>query len=143
MASLSTAAAVLNRSALSIIARRSTSSFSTVSAQYHDLISSRRPGTSAHRPTTTSHTRLINSRPFSSLPPTNNVNETGSFPPPVSLTAEAGLKAQDAMRLFIEHGIGRRALDKIADETRQVSLQLDVPDAPAGFDPSSLLLYYT
>lgn len=52
------------------------------------------------------HTRALSTTPS---PPTDNVNK-----PPDSLTPEAGLAAQDAMRLFIEHGIGKRALQEIA-----------------------------
>lgn len=50
------------------------------------------------------------------------MNGTPTLPPPTSLSAEAGLKAQDAMRLFIEYGIGKRALDGIAEDMRQVSM---------------------
>jgi hypothetical protein len=55
-------------------------------------------------------------RLFSTLPPATSSNSPGNVSPPTSLSAEAGLKAQDAMRLFIEHGIGKRTLESIAQE---------------------------
>lgn len=118
MASLSAAAAVLNRSA-SIIARRSFASISTLASR-RDVFS-RTAGASFTHQSSTTPLGVINSRSFSTPPPTNNNNTAANIPPPTSLTAEAGLKAQDAMRLFIEHGIGKRALDGIAQETKQVS----------------------
>eukprot|EP00581_Thalassiosira_minuscula_P012380 CAMPEP_0183723220 /NCGR_PEP_ID=MMETSP0737-20130205/14880_1 /TAXON_ID=385413 /ORGANISM="Thalassiosira miniscula, Strain CCMP1093" /LENGTH=312 /DNA_ID=CAMNT_0025953477 /DNA_START=116 /DNA_END=1051 /DNA_ORIENTATION=- len=58
-------------------------------------------------------------RTFSSMPPpptaTNPNDDTATaFQPPTSLSAEAGLGAQDAMKLFIEHGIGKQKLQQIA-----------------------------
>ena len=40
---------------------------------------------------------------------------------PTSLAPEAGLGAQDAMRLFVQYGIGKGGLDAVAEETRRVS----------------------
>jgi hypothetical protein len=47
----------------------------------------------------------------SSLPPT-----PGAAEPPSSLTAEAGLGAQDAMKFFVQHGLGRKKLASIATD---------------------------
>ena len=43
-------------------------------------------------------------------------------PPPSSLTAEAGLGAQDAMRFFIQHGLGRGKLSAIASDSSSTPL---------------------
>ena len=37
-----------------------------------------------------------------------------AVPPPTSLAVAAGLGAQDAMRLSVEHGLGRRKLERVA-----------------------------
>lgn len=50
--------------------------------------------------------------PPTASPPTG----VAQFQPPTSLTPEAGLGAQDAMKLFIEHGLGKQKLQQIATE---------------------------
>lgn len=52
-------------------------------------------------------------RSFSSVPPPPAANGPTTTPPP-SITPEAGLAAQDAMKLIIEHGIGKQHLEHIA-----------------------------
>jgi len=39
---------------------------------------------------------------------------------PDSLSPEVALKAQDAMKLYIEHGVGKRKLEQIAAEKEEV-----------------------
>ncbi|KAL3760906.1 hypothetical protein ACHAWU_009585 [Discostella pseudostelligera] len=47
-------------------------------------------------------------------------NNNGFTPtPPTSLTPEACLSAQNAMKLFIEHGLGKQKLQAIASEKKQ------------------------
>eukprot|EP00579_Thalassiosira_antarctica_P015314 CAMPEP_0201932134 /NCGR_PEP_ID=MMETSP0903-20130614/28827_1 /ASSEMBLY_ACC=CAM_ASM_000552 /TAXON_ID=420261 /ORGANISM="Thalassiosira antarctica, Strain CCMP982" /LENGTH=347 /DNA_ID=CAMNT_0048471659 /DNA_START=29 /DNA_END=1072 /DNA_ORIENTATION=- len=66
--------------------------------------------------TTQQHTTI---RSFSEMPPpptatSPNAENNGAFQPPTSLMPEAGLGAQDAMKLFIEHGLGKQKLQQIA-----------------------------
>ena len=116
MTSLSAAAAVLSRTS-SLISRTSViPSISTILSrpEVNNSRSQLPSLTNFHRPKFTG----LSYRSLSTLPPTNG---TPTLPSPTSLSAEAGLKAQDAMRLFIEHGIGKRALDGIAEDKRKVS----------------------
>lgn len=54
-------------------------------------------------------------RSFSMMPPPPAAAPPGStIQPPTSLTPEAGLGAQDAMKLFIQHGLGKQKLQQIA-----------------------------
>mmetsp|Transcript_1042 Transcript_1042/g.1912 ORF Transcript_1042/g.1912 Transcript_1042/m.1912 type:complete len:351 (+) Transcript_1042:3-1055(+) len=60
-------------------------------------------------------------RSFSAIPPTSSVpgGTTGANADqsiPDSLSPEVALKAQDAMKLYIEHGVGKRKLEEIAAE---------------------------
>mmetsp|Transcript_54889 Transcript_54889/g.116617 ORF Transcript_54889/g.116617 Transcript_54889/m.116617 type:complete len:333 (-) Transcript_54889:78-1076(-) len=57
-------------------------------------------------------------RSFSAMPPppTATPPNAATAQPPASITAEAGLGALGAMRLFVEHGLGKRKLDEIAAE---------------------------
>ncbi len=48
-----------------------------------------------------------------------NVEQT---PPLSSLTADAGLGAQDAMRFFIQHGLGKGKLSAIASDSSSAPL---------------------
>ncbi len=64
-------------------------------------------------------------RTFSTAPPTSAVpggNSTGNSDQsmPDSLSSEVALKAQDAMKLYIEHGVGKRRLEEIAAEKQKV-----------------------
>ena len=56
-------------------------------------------------------------------PPPTSVPDGGApLPQPTELTAHAALGAQSAMQLFIEHGLGKRKLEKIADEKETTTL---------------------
>jgi len=64
-------------------------------------------------------------RSFSAIPPTSSVpgGTTGANADqsmPDSLSPEVALKAQDAMKLYIEHGVGKRKLEQIAAEKEEV-----------------------
>lgn len=52
--------------------------------------------------------------------PTPIVN--ANTPPPEKLAPEAGLGAQDAMKLFVQHGVGRRKLNDIAADKGKTPL---------------------
>ena len=125
MASLSAAVAVLNRTS-SLVARRYTTPFSPAGSRLDLSCVEKKFTASTNSPCQPPNYFAINKkcnfRSLSTLPPTNNDSPL-NIPPPASLSAEAGLKAQDAMRLFIEHGVGKRALEEIAEETKQVSLE--------------------
>lgn len=64
------------------------------------------------------HTRFLSTSP---PPPTQTVANANS-PPPEKISPEAGLGAQDAMKLFIQHGVGRRKLNAIAAEKGKTPL---------------------
>ncbi|KAL9185824.1 hypothetical protein ACHAXT_003601 [Thalassiosira profunda] len=49
-------------------------------------------------------------------PPTAAPPDAAPQPQPTSLTPDAGLGAQDAMKLFIQHGLGKQKLHQIAAE---------------------------
>ena len=62
-------------------------------------------------------------RSFSSLPPPPTATPPGiPLEPPTSLTPEAGLGAQDAMKLFIQHGLGKQKLRQIVAEKNNLPL---------------------
>ena len=123
MASLSAAVTLLNRSS-SLLARRSITTLPTAVPRLNTSGVRNTPTASSNSPCQQPNffaiSKKCNFRSLSTQPPTNN-NSPLNVPPPASLSAEAGLKAQDAMRLFIEHGVGKRALDGIAEETKLVS----------------------
>eukprot|EP00571_Detonula_confervacea_P016194 CAMPEP_0172310946 /NCGR_PEP_ID=MMETSP1058-20130122/13315_1 /TAXON_ID=83371 /ORGANISM="Detonula confervacea, Strain CCMP 353" /LENGTH=276 /DNA_ID=CAMNT_0013023963 /DNA_START=157 /DNA_END=987 /DNA_ORIENTATION=+ len=55
-------------------------------------------------------------------PPTASPPGANSPQPPTSLAPEAGLGAQDAMKLFIKHGLGKQKLQQIAAEKYNLPL---------------------
>jgi hypothetical protein len=68
------------------------------------------------------HTRFLSTP---SPPPPSATTQTianANAPKPENLAPEAGLGAQDAMKLFIQHGVGRRKLNGIAAEKGKTSL---------------------
>mmetsp|Transcript_14100 Transcript_14100/g.21180 ORF Transcript_14100/g.21180 Transcript_14100/m.21180 type:complete len:324 (+) Transcript_14100:85-1056(+) len=60
------------------------------------------------------HTRFLSTA--ASPPPPTQTMANANSPPPEKIAPEAGLGAQDAMKLFIQHGVGRRKLNEIAAE---------------------------
>lgn len=69
---------------------------------------------------TFSNTSCGGVRQFSTIPPgATSINNGFTPTPPTSLTPEACLSAQNAMKLFIEHGLGKQKLHAIASEKKQ------------------------
>lgn len=128
---LSTAASsIVPQRPLQHVARRSISCFSTLSHRRSTVLSNERlsPLTRAFPPNNLNHNDNSAPRFFSAPPSPPPTTTSNNLPPPTSLSPEAGLAAQDAMRLFIEHGIGKRALEAIAEDTRKVGAV--IPEKP-------------
>ena len=64
------------------------------------------------------HTRFMST----ASPGATQTMANANSPPPEKLAPEAGLGAQDAMKLFIQHGVGRRKLNEIAAEKGKTPL---------------------
>jgi hypothetical protein len=76
---------------------------------------------SAHAIEIAKYTRFLSTASSSPSGPTQTMANANA-PVPEKLAPEAGLGAQDAMKLFIQHGVGRRKLNEIAAEKGRTPL---------------------
>lgn len=118
--SSTTAATLIRRCASTAVARRCARLPSSGSLPCPRLAAPSAPNAFAN--SCTSHVRRDALRSFSQAPPPPATAppppgadaNANAIQPPTTITPDAGLAAQDAMRLVVEHGVGRQKLERIA-----------------------------